>query len=67
MSCTIVETCICCHVCAEECPVGAISEDEENNIYVIDPEICDCCKEKFDEPQCAACCPLEDAIICNCE
>lgn len=66
MSCTIGETCICCHVCADECHAEAISEDEENDKYVIDPEKCDCCKDKADEPMCAACCPLDDAITCNC-
>ena len=37
----IVEDCMLCGVCAEECPIGAIQNEE--NTYVIDQEFCTEC------------------------
>lgn len=50
----ITDECTMCGVCAEECPVEAISEGEET--YVIDAELCTDCGLCTDE------CPVE-AII----
>ncbi len=46
----IIDECIACGTCMEECPVDAISEGE---IYIIDPELCTDCGE------CALVCPVE--------
>lgn len=46
------EKCIGCGACAGECPVEAISENEEGK-YVIDPDKC------LDCGACAGVCPVE--------
>jgi ferredoxin len=50
----ITEDCLSCGACVDECPNGAISEGED--IYVIDPELCDDCGT------CVESCPT-DAIV----
>jgi len=50
----ITDECISCSACADECPVGAISEGED--IYVIDAETCIECGA------CVSTCPNE-AIV----
>ena len=37
----ITEDCLACAACVDECPNDAITEGDE--IYVIDPELCDDC------------------------
>ena len=54
MAYTITKDCVSCGTCADECPVGAISEGGE--IYVIDPDKCTECGA------CADVCPV-GAII----
>lgn len=46
------DKCLGCGACASECPVEAISEDEDGK-YVIDPEKCIECGS------CAGVCPVE--------
>lgn len=52
MAHVIIDNCIACGTCIDECPVEAISEGD---IYVIDPEACTDCAS------CVEVCP-SDAI-----
>ena len=79
MSLLITEECINCGACMPECPNEAIFETrraaEENGnhdgegqgegdtVYVITHERCTECVGHFDEPQCAAVCPVDDCCI----
>lgn len=51
MAYKITDACLMCGSCAEQCPVGAISEGDTT--YVIDPDMCVSCGS------CAAQCPAE--------
>lgn len=59
MSLLINEECIACDACREDCPNGAIEENDP--IYMIDPDLCTECVGYYDEPSCIAVCPV-DAI-----
>ncbi|MCI5976544.1 MAG: 4Fe-4S binding protein [Candidatus Faecousia sp.] len=51
MAYKITDTCIKCGTCAENCPVEAISEGDDQ--YVIDADVCVSCGS------CAENCPVE--------
>ena len=53
MAYKILDNCVACGTCIDECPVGAISEGD---IYVIDADSCVGCGS------CAGACPY-DAIV----
>jgi len=57
MALKIADICIACDACREECPNGAIEENDP--IYVIDPDRCTECVGYYDEPQCIAVCPVD--------
>lgn len=57
MAYMITEDCILCDACVPECPNEAISPGDE--IYAIDALKCTECVGYFNEPQCAAVCPVE--------
>ena len=56
MAHVITDECSSCGVCADECPVEAISESSEKEKYVIDQELCSDCG------LCIDVCPVE-AIV----
>lgn len=60
MAYMITEDCVSCDVCVPECPNEAISAGD--TIYVIDPDKCTECVGFFDEPQCAAVCPVDACV-----
>ena len=60
MAYIITEDCIACGACEAECPTSSISEGDD--IYVIDWQICVECVGHFDEPQCAAVCPVDACV-----
>lgn len=57
----ITEECISCGVCEPECPNEAISLGDD--IYVIDPDLCDECAQDGGTPACIEICPIDDAIV----
>ena len=61
MSLLINQLCVNCDVCAPACPNEAIRQGEV--IYEIDPRRCTECVGHFDEPQCAAVCPVDNCCI----
>ena len=79
MALLITDECISCGACLPECPNEAIFEtrsDAESkgnhvgdgqgvgdNIYVITHDRCTECVGHFDEPQCAAVCPVDNCCI----
>ncbi|UZJ40308.1 4Fe-4S binding protein [Prosthecochloris sp. SCSIO W1101] len=56
MALYITEECTYCAACEPECPVDAISAGDD--IYFIDPNLCNEC-EGLDEQSCVAVCPAE--------
>ena len=60
MSLWITDECINCGICEPECPTDAIQPSEF--AYVIDPARCTDCAGAFDEPQCAAVCPVDCCV-----
>jgi ferredoxin len=56
----IGESCINCEACAPLCPHAAIRAARPH--FLIDARRCGECLGDYDEPQCAAICPIEGAI-----
>jgi ferredoxin len=60
MSLVIVDECISCGLCFEECPYGAISEGDP--VYVINPDLCTECEGSESGPLCVKVCPMDGII-----
>jgi len=81
MALLITDECISCGACLPECPNEAIFETrsdaegkgyhvgdgqgEGDNIYIITHDRCTECVGHFDEPQCAAVCPVDNCCIAD--
>lgn len=61
MALQIVRTCVNCSACVDVCPNQAIYLDVPH--YRIDEDKCTECAGDHAEPQCAAICPIECAIV----
>jgi len=62
MAFKIVETqCTGCSACEPQCPNNAIYE--KDGLFAINPKKCTECIGFFDEPQCAAACPIDDTCV----
>jgi ferredoxin len=57
----IAEQCTACGACEFDCPNEAISM--RRDVYAIDPDKCTECQGHFDQPQCAAVCPVNDTCV----
>jgi len=67
MSVRITDLCINCSGCINECPVGAIVDEEDNpyddGIYYVHEDLCVECNEYSSKPKCALACPTNGCII----
>ena len=61
MALIIMDECIACDACREECPNMAIEEGDP--IYVIDADRCTECVGHYEEPQCVEVCPVDCIIL----
>ena len=61
MAFRIVESCVNCWACEQLCPSEAIAASEPH--FTIDAAKCTECDGEYAEPQCAAICPVEGAIV----
>jgi len=61
MALNIVDSCVNCWACLPLCPNKAISDALPH--FTIDAGKCNECVGEFADPQCAAICPVEGAII----
>jgi ferredoxin len=57
----IADNCTACGACEAECPNDAISMGRD--VFVIDPDKCTECQGKYDSPQCASVCPIDDTCV----
>jgi ferredoxin len=61
MALRINQLCVNCWACEPLCPNKAIYATQP--YFLIDPMKCTECAGDYDDPQCAAICPIEGAIL----
>ena len=59
MTLKINDECTLCAACEEECPNEAITQPDEDELFVIDPAKCTECVGFFDVEQCIDVCPAD--------
>jgi ferredoxin len=57
MAMRITDECVCCSYCTSACPVGAITQKNEE-MYEIDPDKCVECQGYRESPGCAEVCSV---------
>ncbi len=62
MATMITEECIGCGACEDECPNEAISVLDDDELFIIDPDLCTECVGYDSEQACQAACPPEVCI-----
>ena len=67
MAVKILDTCINCAACIDECPTEAIVDEDDNptgeETYYVYEDKCVECVGHFDSPACAEACPTEECIV----
>lgn len=67
MAVKITDLCICCDSCIDECPVGAIVDNDENptgeDRYYVNSDKCVECVGHNEIPACADACPTDGCIV----
>jgi len=65
MALSIIESCVNCYACEPLCPSQAISlsTSSAGQHFLIDGNKCTECDGDYADPQCAAICPIEGAIL----
>jgi len=67
MAVKILDTCINCAACIDECPTEAIVDEDDNpleeDIYYVYEDKCVECVGHFDVPACAEACPTDECIV----
>jgi len=61
MALQITDQCVNCWACYDVCPNDAIYDDKPH--FLINDDKCTECLGDHDDPQCAAICPIECAIV----
>lgn len=61
MALKITRACLNCWACLDVCPNGAIRQARPH--FMIEAAKCTECLGEYDDPQCAAICPIEAAIV----
>jgi ferredoxin len=61
MALQIVDSCVNCWACVDVCPNDAIYEDVPH--FLVNDRKCTECLGDHADPQCAAICPIEGAIV----
>ena len=67
VDCVGCDICISCDACLDECPVGAIVDNDDNptgeDVYYVYKDKCVECVGHNDAPACADACPTEGCIV----
>ncbi len=57
----VVEDCINCAACEEDCPTESISKGED--AFTVNAETCTECEDEYPEPKCEEMCPIDGCVV----